>query len=127
MAYSCNFCTPWEGYVLAMNGTKGRVEIVHRSDPDPTGKTNPAEEAGLITFYPLFGGKQLIEIPAVAGGHGGADFAIQNDLFGNVAQESQELKLVANSQAGAYAIAMGEAVWKSVASGRPMNIAKMLA
>ncbi|MCX6935135.1 MAG: Gfo/Idh/MocA family oxidoreductase, partial [Verrucomicrobia bacterium] len=34
MAYSCNFCTPWEGYVLAINGTKGRVEIVHRSDPD---------------------------------------------------------------------------------------------
>ncbi|MEI8309969.1 MAG: Gfo/Idh/MocA family oxidoreductase [Verrucomicrobiota bacterium] len=126
MAYSCNFCTPWEGYVLAFNGTKGRVEIVHRSDPDPTGKTTPAADAGLITFYPLFGGKQLIEIPAVAGGHGGADFAIQNDLFGSVAQESQELKLVADSQAGAYAIAMGEAVWKSIASGRPMNIAKML-
>ena len=126
MAYSCNFCTPWEGYVLAMNGTKGRVEIVHRSDPDPTGKTNPAADSGLITFYPLFGGKQLIEIPAVAGGHGGADFAIQNDLFGSVAQESQELKLVADSQAGALAIAMGEAVWRSIASGRPVNIAKML-
>ncbi|MFZ4777127.1 MAG: Gfo/Idh/MocA family protein [Terrimicrobiaceae bacterium] len=126
MAYSCNFCTPWEGYVLGINGTKGRVEIVHRSDPDPTGKTNPAADAGLITFYPLFGGKSVIEIPAVAGGHGGADFAIQNDLFGGVSKESEELELVAGSQAGAYAIAMGEAVWKSIASGQPMNIGKML-
>ena len=126
MAYSCNFCTPWEGYVLGINGTKGRVEITHRSDPDPTGKTNPAADAGLITFYPLFGGKQLIEIPAVAGGHGGADFTIQNDLFSGVSQESQELELLAGSQAGAYAIAMGEAVWRSIASGRPVNIGKLL-
>ena len=127
MAYSCNFCTPWEGYVLGINGTKGRVEIVHRSDPDPTGKTNPASDAGFITFYPLFGGKRLIEIPSVAGGHGGADFAIQNDLLGSLSQESQELELVAGSQAGAYAIATGEAVWRSVATGRPVSIENLLA
>ena len=124
MAYSCNFCTPWEGFILGINGTKGRVEIVQRSDPDPTGKTNPAAEGGLITFYPLFGGKQLIEIPAVAGGHGGADFKIQDDLFGNELSETRDL--VAGSEAGAYAIAMGEATWRSIASGRPVNIPKLL-
>ena len=127
MAYSCNFCTPWEGYVLALNGTKGRVEIVHRSDPDPTGKTNPAAQTGLITFYPLFGGKQLIEIPAVGGGHGGADFAIQSDLFGSLSAESRDLELIAGSQAGGYAIALGEAVWHSIASGQPVNIKKLMA
>lgn len=124
MAYSCNFCTPWEGYSLGINGTKGRVEIVHRSDPDPTGKTSPAADDGLITFYPLFGGKQLIEIPAVAGGHGGADFKIQDDLFGDAPSETREL--VAGSKDGAHAIAMGEAVWRSIASGQPMNIEEML-
>jgi len=127
MVYSCNFCTPWEGYVLGINGTKGRIEVTHRSDPDPTGKTNPAAEAGLITFYPLFGGKQLIELPAVPGGHGGADFAIQKDFFSEIAAESHELELVAGSQAGAYAIAIGEAVWRSIASGQPVNIERLLA
>jgi len=63
----------------------------------------------------------------VAGGHGGADFAIQNDLFNGASPESQELELVAGSQSGAYAIAMGEAVWRSIQSGKPVNIGKLLA
>jgi predicted dehydrogenase len=126
MSYSCNFCTPWEGYILGLNGTKGRLEVVHRSDPDPTGKTNPASDGGLITFYPLFGGKQLIEIPAVAGGHGGADFAIQRDLFVRESAESRQLQLLADSEAGAYAVATGEAVWRSATSRRPVNIARLL-
>lgn len=126
MAYSCNFCTPWEGYRLGINGTKGRLEVNDHSDPDPTGKTNPAAEVGRITCYPLFGGKNVIEVPPVAGGHGGADFAIQNDLFGGESKESQELELVAGTEAGAYAIATGEAVWRSISCGKPMNIGKML-
>jgi len=126
MVYSCNFCTPWEGYQLGINGTKGRVEITHHSDPDPTGKTNPASNKGRIDFFPLFGGKEVIDIPPVEGSHGGADFTIQNDLFGQESKESRELQLVADSTAGAYAIAMGEAVWRSAKSGRPVNIAKLL-
>lgn len=126
MSYACNFCTPWEGYILGFNGTKGRVEVVHRSDPDPTGKTNPAEDGGTITFYPLFGGRQEIKVEAAAGGHGGADFAIQNDLFIGESRESHQLELLADSEAGAYAVATGEAVWRSVRSGRPINIARLL-
>lgn len=126
MTYSCNFCTPWEGYILGINGSKGRIEVVQRSDPDPTGKTNPAKGGGLITFYPLFGGKQLIEIPAVEGGHGGADFKIQNDLFRKESAASKKLQLLADSEAGAYAVAAGEALWRSVKSKRPVNIAKLL-
>jgi len=126
MSYACNFCTPWEGYILGFNGTKGRVEVVHRSDPDPTGKTNPAEDGGVITFYPLFGGKEVIKVEAAAGGHGGADFAIQNDLFVGESKESRQLQLLADSEAGAYAVATGEAVWRSVKSRRPINIAKLL-
>ena len=122
MAYSCNFSTPWEGYVLGINGTKGRVEIVHHSNPDPTGKTDTASEKGEITYYPLFGGKQVIEIPPVAGGHGGADFQIQRDLLGKPARISQELSLVAGSRAGGYSVAIGEAVWKSIKSKKPVAI-----
>jgi predicted dehydrogenase len=125
--YSINFCTPWEGYILGVNGTAGRAEIVCRTDPDPTGKPNPAAEVGRIIYYPLWGGKEVIEIPPEAGGHGGADFASQEDLLGEPSDEAKELQLVADSTAGGYAIAMGEATWRSVISGKPMDIGKMLA
>jgi predicted dehydrogenase len=126
LSYACNFCTPWEGYVLGINGTAGRVEITHRSDPDPTGKTNPASNTGRIVFYPLFGGREDIDIPAVAGGHGGADFAIQNDLLLGPSPNSQELNLVAGSRDGAHAVAIGEAVARSIRTHQPIAIPDLL-
>ncbi len=125
MSYSCNFSTPWEGYTLGINGTKGRIEIKHHSDPNPTGKTDPAAEEGEIVFYPLFGGKKVIKIPPVAGGHGGADFRIQQDLFGKPSKESKELSLVAGSRDGGYSVAIGEAVWRSINSRKPVSIKKI--
>ena len=127
MSYACNFCTPWEGYTLGINGTAGRIEISHHADPDPTGKTALADATGRITFYPLFGGKEVIEIPAVAGGHGGADFMIQRDLLAGPSAESRELQLVAGSQAGADSIAIGEAVARSIQSRQPVLLEKLLA
>jgi hypothetical protein len=125
MAYSCNFSTPWEGYILGINGTKGRIEIVQHSNPDPTGKTDAATEGSEIVFYPLFGGKEVIKIPAESGGHGGADFKIQQDLFGKQSSESKKLALVAGSRAGGYSVAIGEAVWKSIKTRKPIAIKKI--
>ncbi len=127
MSYSCNFATPWEGYVLGINGTKGRVEITHHSNPNPTGKSDPAAATGLITFLPLFGGREEIEIPPVPGGHGGGDFVIQKDLLDAPSPESQELNLVAGSEDGARAIAIGEAVWRSIREKRSIRIPELLA
>ncbi|MDD5707737.1 MAG: Gfo/Idh/MocA family oxidoreductase [Kiritimatiellae bacterium] len=127
MSYSCNFCTPWEGYVLGINGTAGRVEISHRTDPDPTGKTSPVPDIGRIVFYPLFGGKEVIEVPPVAGGHGGADSRIQNDLVKGPSPESRELKLVAGSFDGAQAVAIGEAVARSIRTHQSVSITDLLA
>lgn len=124
LSYSCNFSTPWEGYILGINGTKGRVEIIHHSNPDPTGKTDPAGEKGEIIFYPLFGGREVIEIPAVSGGHGGADFKIQQDLLGKPSKESLDLSLVAGSHDGGNSVAIGEAVWRSIKSRKPVVIRK---
>lgn len=127
LSYSCNFCTPWEGYVLGINGTKGRVEITHHSNPDPTGITAPAEDSSFITFFPLMGGKERIEVPTVAGGHGGADFVIQRDLLEGVCEESKQLHLVAGTREGADAVAIGEAVWRSIVEKRAINIDQLLA
>jgi predicted dehydrogenase len=126
LSYSCNFCTPWEGYILGINGTAGRVEIQQHTDPDPTGKTKPPAHEPFITYYPLFGARQTIEIPPVAGGHGGADFVIQRDLFDKASGESRELKLVAGSADGANAVAIGEAVWRSIKEERPIRVRELM-
>jgi hypothetical protein len=36
---------PWEGCVPGINGTNGRVEIVHRSDPGISRRNSPASSA----------------------------------------------------------------------------------
>ena len=123
LAYSCNFSTPWEGYILGINGTKGRVEIVNHTNPDPAAVDGEKAE---IIFYPLFGGKKVIEIPPVAGGHDGADFRIENDLFGKPSKESRELALVAGSRDGGYSVAIGEAVWRSIKAKKPISIKPLL-
>lgn len=127
LSYACNFCTPWSGYILGINGTAGRIEMVQRSNPDPTSRTAQDANLNTIVYYPLLGKRQLVETPVVAGGHGGADFVIQNDLFGEVSPESRELQLVAGTDDGAHAVAIGEAVWRSIKERRLMSIPAMLA
>lgn len=124
MSYSCNFCSPWEGYILAINGTAGRLEIVHHADP-ASGKREPPS-GGQITFFPLFGGKEVTTIPPVTGGHGGADAAIQRDLFVTPSEETQSLALIAGSEAGALAVAVGEAVARSIQEHRSIRIDALL-
>lgn len=127
MTYSCNFSTPWEGFKLGINGTDGRIEASHHSDPDPTGKSRPvAPQIDKITLMPLFGGKEEYNIELAQGGHGGADPIIRNDLFNAVTQESLDYQLPADSYEGAVAIVAGEAIWRSSADHRPYSLKELL-
>lgn len=126
LSYSCNFSTPWEGYVLAINGTEGRLEASHHSNPDPTGLTPTPPEQDRIVVMPLFGGRQEHVVPLSVGGHGGADPLIRRDLFVTPSEESLRLGLPSDSYAGAVAIAAGEAIWRSAKEGRPYTVAELL-
>jgi len=126
MSYSCNFSTPWEGYTLAINGTKGRLEASHHSNPDPTGLTPAPAEEDRIVLMPLFGGREEIRVPLAEGGHGGADPLIRRDLFLSPSAESLELRLPCNSYDGALAVAAGEAIWRSAKDGRPYTMVELL-
>lgn len=126
LSYSCNFCTPWEGYRLGINGTKGRIEVEHRTNPDPTGLSPSLPGDNSLTFFPLFGDREDIQIPEVSGGHDGADPMIQRDLFAGESQNSLALGLVAGSAEGGFAVSMGEAVWLSIRDGKPIRLAGAL-
>lgn len=59
------------------------------------------------------------------GGHGGGDPLIQEDLFLGVDQ-TRPVEVLAGAEAGAYSIAVGEAVWKSVKEGKPITVQSLL-
>ena len=124
LSYSANFSAPWEGYILGINGTHGRLETVHYTDPARC--PFPASDRQQIAYYPLFGERQVHETRQAAGGHGGADPLLKRDLFLGPSPEAVELGLAAGSLDGAYAVAVGEAIWRSVAENRPIAIDELL-
>ncbi len=125
LAYSCNFSTPLEGFTLALNGTEGRLETAHLTNPDPTGLSRAYAPEARIRLMPLFGEPREFLLNT-EGGHGGADPLIRRDLFLGPDAESLALGLAADSYAGALAIATGEGIWRSIAEERPYHIAELL-
>jgi len=130
MAYSCNFSAAWEGYRLAINGSGGRLEVALTSrtfGPGGMFEAPPAHQE--MTFYPLFGGRQTLKVEVhSAGGHGGADPLIQEDMFNEGKGNGAIAGLCCYSGAvdGAYAVATGEALWRSIAEKRPVSIGELL-
>ncbi|MBM0065567.1 Gfo/Idh/MocA family protein [Alkalicoccobacillus gibsonii] len=122
LSYSINFSLPYEGYRLAINGTKGRLETTEFHSPDRTPFPIPEQT---IDFFPLFGSKEVIHVVKNDGGHGGGDPLIQEDIFLGP-DPTRPYEILAGSEAGAYSIAVGEAVWKSSKSGLPIDIEQLL-
>ncbi|MEX0776444.1 MAG: Gfo/Idh/MocA family oxidoreductase [Phycisphaeraceae bacterium] len=121
MSYSVNFSVPYEGYRLAINGTRGRLET---SSIEPRGTfTKPPQD---IAYYPLFGGgREIIEPLQNAGGHGGSDPLLLEELILGP-DPQQPYSCVGTARAGAMAVAVGEAIWRSAKDNRPYNIADLL-
>ncbi|HVX46349.1 MAG TPA: Gfo/Idh/MocA family oxidoreductase [Mycobacteriales bacterium] len=123
MSYAVTFSGAWEGFRVGINGTHGRIETADYSfrqhaEAPPDSRT--------ITYYPMFGERQVHDVAAAAGTHRGADPLIRHDLLVGPAPESQELAIAADSRQGAYAVAIGEGVWRSVRDNRPYTIAELL-
>jgi predicted dehydrogenase len=78
MSYSLNAFMPFEGYRLAFNGTKGRLEVRdHERQP-----WQP-EQVTEIYLTRNFGQRELIDVPEVSGGHGGGDDILLDLVFRN--------------------------------------------
>ncbi|RIQ11455.1 Gfo/Idh/MocA family protein [Jiangella rhizosphaerae] len=122
LSYTIDFSSPWEGYRVAINGTHGQIETLHGRLPG--GGALPG--SGEISHRPLFGEARAIEVAVVAGGHEGADPLLRHDLFVGPGRESQELGLLADSADGARAVAAGEAIWRSIATGDVIDVDGLL-
>ncbi|WP_028548343.1 Gfo/Idh/MocA family protein [Paenibacillus sp. UNC451MF] len=121
LSYSVNFSLPYEGYRLAINGTKGRIET--QEVMSKRASYHVPEQT--IDYFPLFGGKETIHVVPRAGGHGGGDPLLLEDLFLG-ADPLRAYDIMAGAEAGAYSVLTGEAIWKSAQSGVPIRITDLL-
>jgi predicted dehydrogenase len=119
MSYSLNTFMPIEGYRLAFNGTKGRLEVrdYERQAWDPGEETE-------IHLIKNFGPRVKVEIPKAEGGHGGGDDRLRDQIF-RKAEAPVYMKLP-GSRAGAMSCLTGIAARKSVDTGRPVKIADLV-
>ncbi|MEF2243505.1 MULTISPECIES: Gfo/Idh/MocA family protein [unclassified Paenibacillus] len=124
LTYSLNAYLPWEGYRIAFNGTKGRLEmnIIEKSYVNSGG--DKALEGALtsktMTVYPMFAAPYEVEVEEGVGGHGGGDPVLLNDLFGKPAED--RFNRAANHVDGARSILTGIAANRSIQTGREVRI-----
>jgi len=129
MSYSLNSFLPWEGYRVAFNGTKGRLEHDCQETVYVSGDgTTPGEMkkgATTITLYPHFAPPEDIPIPAATGGHGGGDDPLLDDLF--AAEPGPDpLGRRADYRGGAWSILTGIAANRSMKTGEAVEISSLV-
>ncbi len=134
MTYSLNAHSPWEGYRVCFNGTKGRLEfnVVEKSyvsgDHEDFNQPGMRELEGEkkemvpeIIFQAHWGKPQVIEYEqGDKGGHGGGDIRLLNHIFKGV--EDDPLGHAAGYIDGATSILTGIAANKSMATGLPVIV-----
>lgn len=115
VSYSLTAYSPYEGYRIAFNGTKGRIDAWIQ-------ESNPSNDADFdeIVLFKNFGKRAYFHIPQGTG-HGGGDALLQDQMF--IAGTPDPLKQFAGVRDGALACLVGIAARKSIASGKPETIA----
>jgi predicted dehydrogenase len=127
LSYSLNACNAWEGYQIAFNGTKGRLEHGIVEHATTAGATLPAgvRPDGVSTrLIPMRGPAQELEPWTGAGGHGGGDDVMLREIFGSA--EPDKYKRAADERSGVYSILVGAAANLCFASGRAVKISELV-
>ena len=119
VSYSCTTYSPYEGYRIAFNGTRGRMEAwVKERQP---WRREPYDE---IRVTDNFGETELIQIPHGGGGHGGGDRRLKDRIFKDPTMPDP-YRQAAGARDGAMSILVGIAARESVKTGEPIRIASL--
>ncbi|MFX3634323.1 MAG: Gfo/Idh/MocA family protein [Candidatus Pristimantibacillus sp.] len=128
LTYSLNAYLPWEGYRIAFNGTKGRLEmtVVEQSYVNSGGEKSQegALKGKMMTVYPMFGAPYEVEVEEGIGGHGGGDPVLLNDLFGTPVEDP--FNRAANHVDGARSILTGIAANRSIKTGQSVKVDELV-
>ena len=120
MNYSLNAAMPYEGYQIAFNGTKGRLDIRdYERQPWPVSEV---QEAYLTKNFTKK--REKLEMPNIRGAHYGGDARLLDVIFKN-AEVPDYLKLP-SARAGAMSCLTGIAARTSIEKSRPVKISELV-
>ena len=128
LSYSLNAFNSWEGYHIAFNGTKGRLEhsIVEQAGVAGADETQgKIKDDGVTTrLIPLRGSYKEIEPWTGTGGHGGGDDVMLTEIFGDPPPD--KYKRASDERGGAYSILIGVAANKCFETGGAVRISELV-
>ncbi|WP_222853378.1 Gfo/Idh/MocA family protein [Fodinicola acaciae] len=140
MSYSLNSHSPWEGYVVSVNGTEGRAEltVVERgavladsgrpvvdpsASPEMVAATESRPQSEKLVVQRHWQAAQEVPITGGDGAHGGGDAKLLRDVF--VGASGDPLSRASDYRDGVRSIAVGIAANTSIATGHPITIADL--
>ncbi len=129
LSYSLTAYSPWEGYRIAFNGTKGRIEL-DELEQSYVAAGNSHIGDGLahsqrLMVFPHWEKPYHAPFAEAKGGHGGGDLVMLENLFG-AKQKPDPLKRAASHLDGARSILTGIAANESFATGLPVKVKDLL-
>lgn len=139
VSYSLTTYSPYEGWRIAFNGMKGRIdawldipwmtdEKISQAELHAREMSQEEEEAGSdfeeIMVMDNFGDYERIKVLHSSAGHGGGDQRLQDKIFRNP-DMPDPLKHAAGSRDGAMSILIGIAARTSIEEERPVKIAEL--
>jgi predicted dehydrogenase len=116
VSYSLTTYSPYEGYRISFNGTKGKIDAWIK-ERLPEGEDKGDE----ILVSRNFEKPEVIHIPYKAGGHGGGDILLKDKIF-KTASGPDPLRQAAGTRDGALSILVGIAARQSIETGKPVKI-----
>ncbi|MEV5494671.1 Gfo/Idh/MocA family oxidoreductase [Nonomuraea fuscirosea] len=130
MTYSLHAHSPWEGYRVAFNGTAGRLEldVVEREwtpqhaaiDPSAAAKEHATGSSERLMLRRHWSEPEEVPIETGAGGHGGGDRLLLNDVFRG--PDGDPLARQAGYRDGIRSVLTGHAANVSARTGAPVHL-----
>ena len=144
--YSLNASVPFEGWNIAINGTKGRLETKITDNKPAQGWQKYFKMVGKdgailnedgffvsswpenysIFIMPHSKNAYEVELPNIAEGHGGGDFKIFDAVLGKGLPKEDPLNIFASAIEGALSTGIGAAANLSAKTGAPVLMSDML-
>ncbi len=137
--YSLTTYSPYEGWQIAFNGMKGRIETwedipylqktlddqskrhaIEMSDADDAVSGEVREIIAMDNFAQNF---EIYTTPKIKGGHGGGDIRMQRRIFTDTNDNPHHV--MAGTREGAMSILIGIAARKSIQLKRPVKISEL--
>ena len=119
MSYALNAYMPYEGYRVAFNGEKGRLDV-QSFERQPWEVTDSHE----IFVTKSFGKRTKVPMPKLLEGHGGGDDRMRDLIFRK--SDAPEYMKLPDSRAGAMSCLTGIAIRNSIDQKKPIRIADLV-